>query len=93
MVGVLSTFMNTDILLVMSGTRKRHISTETSQIEDGLAILASMLADMLAGADGVGSVDATDDSQDEVEGTTSSQNHRAPVSDGSTTSDRGNRNL
>lgn len=35
----------------MSGTRKRNARSETSQIEDGLAALASMLADMLAGVD------------------------------------------
>ena len=68
----------------MSATSKRNISTETSQIEDGLAILASMLADMLAGAVRDGSGDTPEDSKLEVEGESSTQICRAPASDNPT---------
>ena len=51
----------------MSGNRKRHISYESSQFEDGLAILASMLADMLIGAEKDGPGETTDSLETEVE--------------------------
>ncbi len=56
---------------------KRNTRAETSQYEDGLAVLASMLADMLVEADGHGSGDTPDDSQDEVKGSNSLLNLRA----------------
>lgn len=65
----------------MSATDQRDISAETSRIEDGLASLAAMLADMLAGTDRAGSGDSPDDSQDEVIGPTSPQNRRVPASE------------
>ncbi|MDA1280328.1 MAG: hypothetical protein O3B95_09880 [Chloroflexi bacterium] len=65
----------------MAATNERNISTESSQIEDGLAILADLVADMRVGADRDDSHDVPDDSQDEVEGSTSLQNKRASTSE------------
>ena len=64
----------------MPADEQRDISAETSQIEDGLAILAAVLADMLAGTNRAGSGDSPDDSLDELEGSKSSPNHRVPAS-------------
>lgn len=51
----------------MSGIRKRNGSDESSHVEDGLVILASMLADMLAGASQDRSHAAPEDPSIEVE--------------------------
>ena len=64
----------------MVADEQRDISVETSQFEDGPAILAAMLADMLAGTDRAGSGDSPDDSLNELEGSKSSPNHRVPAS-------------
>lgn len=65
----------------MSVADQRDVSAETSRIEDGLAILAGLVADMLAGTDRAGTGDTPGDSQNEVEGSPSSENHRIPASE------------